>query len=120
MVMSKQWHLIGRGFAGWHSTGIDVSSSGGRLGDYTYWTGKRCDGYLKHAVEGCLVYDAKAADHASFRRLIISGPIVEPKLTVDEGTGGFSYCTVDTFERLLRAIPGVRLWRVRGGKLRRI
>ena len=84
-----RWYVIGRGFAGWHAEGINVSSSGGNLMPYTYWTGEQCTGYLAEAAEGCLVYDAEhlekddAASDA-FMHLVISGPMVKPSLQPDE------------------------------------
>jgi hypothetical protein len=89
----KQYHLIGRGFAGWHAKGIDpsghsFSSSRGSLEDYTYWTGEECYGYLSEACEGCHVYDAQHLEGTSqdkdFASFIIRGPMVDPRLAGGE------------------------------------
>ena len=76
----REWYVIGRGKAGWHATGKNVSSSGGQLNPYTYCSGASCPGYLAGAVEGCLVYDAQDADTAAFVRHVLSGPMVDPTL----------------------------------------
>ena len=83
-----RWHVIGRGFAGWHAEGVNVSSSGGQLMPYTYWTGEQCSGYLSEAVEGALVYDVSHLERdevasEAFMHLVISGPIVKPSLPPD-------------------------------------
>jgi len=88
--MSNKWHVVGRGFAGsWHAEEINVSSSGGSLTPYTYWTGEKCTGYLAEAIEGALVYDAEHLERdevasKAFIHLVISGPIVKPSLPPDE------------------------------------
>lgn len=84
MRRGNRWHVIGRGFAGWHATGKNVSSSGGDAYDRAY---TRADGsvderkgYLSEAYAGCLVYDASEADAAAYTRHVISGPMVDPSL----------------------------------------
>lgn len=84
MAKRKRWYVIGRGFNGWHAEGLDVSSSGGCLEDYTHWTGQKCKGYVSDAYSGCLVYDASEATFAAFSRLVMSGPMVSPKLGLFE------------------------------------
>jgi len=81
----KAWHIIGRGWNGWHAKGIDVSSSGGDLQPRPWHAGGMTTGYLEEAVEGALVYDASEADRETFARLIISGPMVDPRLAPDAG-----------------------------------
>jgi hypothetical protein len=132
-----KWSIIGRGLNGWHAEGTTdqgnrVSSSGGSLEPYTYWTGEQCPGYLAHAVEGALVYDASQADEDAFARLIISGPMVDP--TLPQGTvrklserfpqiwgrltddlGGLDYVATDIFRELLAGVPGVKIGRVANG-----
>jgi hypothetical protein len=74
------WHVIGRGLAGWHASGVNVSSSGGDIRDGEYWTGEPTIKYLSEAIDGALVYDAREADPDAFTRLIVSGPMVNPAL----------------------------------------
>lgn len=81
---AKRWAVIGRGFNGWHATGVDVSSSGGDLNPYTYWTGAAVPGYLAEAIEGALVYDASEADSVAFTRHVMNGPMVNPALAPNE------------------------------------
>lgn len=82
-MTTGKWAVIGRGFNGWHATGDGVSSSGGSLEDYTYWTGKKCNGYLTEAAEGALVYDAENADVNAFVSLVVNGPMVNPAIPPD-------------------------------------
>lgn len=42
------WHVIGRGWNGWHAEGVNVSGTGGDL----------C-GYVAQAFDGATVYDAR-------------------------------------------------------------
>lgn len=99
----KVWHVIGRGFNGWHATGIDVSGSGGNLEPYTY-SGKPVPGYLAEAVEGALVYDAEAAGDA-FVRHVMNGPMVSPKLPAD-GVERFSQKDRETALMMAPALGG--------------
>lgn len=104
--MAKQeWFVIGRGFNGWHAKGVEVSSSGGQLDPYTYWTGAKCEGYLAGAVEGCLVYDAKDADATAFTRFVLSGPMVDPSLPPD-GDDKFTDEDRAAAARMLPALGG--------------
>ncbi len=121
-MSTQTWHVIGRGFNGWHATGINVRSSGGDLMPYTYWTGAACAGYAAEAVEGALVYDAKHLrddqDAAlAFVKHVVTGPMLKPELTEDEGQTAFSFVTVKTFESLLRQIPGIKIGRVINGNV---
>jgi len=79
-MTQSQWHVIGRGLAGWHAKGINVSSSGGDINPGVYWTGAPTRGYLQDAIDGCLIYDASEADETAFTRLILSGPMCNPAL----------------------------------------
>lgn len=69
--------IIGRGKCGWHASGISrwgtFSSSGGELAKYA-----------SEAPEGCPVYDAREADTDAFASLIISGPMVDARLSAGE------------------------------------
>jgi len=102
---TKRWAVIGRGFNGWHATGVDVSSSGGNLDPYTYWTGAPVPGYLAEAVEGALVYDAEKADPKAFIALVMSGPMVNPALPPD-GVDRFSKADRDNALRMAPALSG--------------
>lgn len=95
---TKKWYLVGRGFNGWHAGGINVTSSGGNLD------------YVKDAVDGALVYDAKhledikeAAD--AFAELVISGPMVNPALPRD-GVDRFSIGHREVAKRMLPGLGG--------------
>ena len=134
----KQLLLIGRGFNGWHAAGIDEDgnsfrSSGGRLDDYTYWTGQECYGYLSEAREGCFVYDAEhleGMEEEAFTRFIFRGPMAEAKITHDyaEGfvnehvaladCGGTDFVSPASYIKLLRErVLGIKLGIVRGGQI---
>jgi hypothetical protein len=139
--MGKKYYVVGRGLAGWHAKGINVSSSGGDLDNGVYWTGEPTIGYRHEAVDGALIYDAIDADPDAFTRFIISGPMVDPKLPaggVDRGTlaamvpgleaflglgvaaldpaySGLDNVAVDVYRELLRAIPGIKLGTITGG-----
>lgn len=91
--MDAKWYRIGRGLAGWNALGIDVSSSGGDF-----------EKYLKGAVEGALVYDAKDLKPngmRAFTRLVIDGPLADPKL----GLGEFSKFGKEHREAMARIKP---------------
>lgn len=140
-MTDSQWHVVGRGFAGWYAEGIDVSSSRGTL-----------ERYLRDAADGALVYDADHLqdddDRRAYVSFVVNGPMVDPKLapgTVnsltrgerqvagmmtgpgglqgefrtlalmaqDETYSGLDRVAVDVYERLLRAAcPNVRFGRV--------
>jgi hypothetical protein len=96
--------LIGRGWNGWHASGLTgsgnaFSSSGGTL-----------EGYIAQSTEGCAVYDASEADETAFAHMVISGPMVSHTVTKDEGTGSFDYISVDSYMALLREkVPGIKI-----------
>ena len=100
----KIWHVVGRGFNGWHAQGVDVSGSGGNLDPYTY-CGKPVSGYLAEAIEGALVYDAEKADPAAFTRHVMSGPMVSPALPSD-GVERFSQADRAAALRMAPALGG--------------
>lgn len=104
-MTDKRWAVIGRGFNGWHATGVDVSSSGGQLDPYTYWTGAPVAGYLAEAIEGALVYDAEAADPNAFVKLVMNGPMVNPALPLD-GVDRFTKADRDAALRMAPALGG--------------
>lgn len=79
------WHMIGRGKAGWHASGImdgnKTSSSGGNLLPYMWTpTNEMQDGYAREAIENALVYDADEAPYDEFSKLVIAGPMFEALL----------------------------------------
>jgi hypothetical protein len=82
----RPYHVIGRGFNGWHAVGINVRSSGGDLENGTYWTGAPTTGYRFQCVPDALIYDASEAEYSVFARLVISGPMVDPALAPDAGS----------------------------------
>jgi len=84
MASKHEWYVIGRGLAGWHASGINVSSTGGDLEPRAWWAGGMTTGYLAEAVDGCLIYDASEADARAFTAFILSGPMVDPKLQPGE------------------------------------
>lgn len=117
--MTNRWQLIGIGKAGWHANGVNVSSSGGTLGDY-----------LKDAADGALVYDAEAAEYGPFAKFIIAGPIPAPELEPDgfQPLGGedndpdqprsLDRVGVARYIRLMRErCPGVQFGVVRNGQV---
>lgn len=82
MRHANTWHIIGRGFNGWHAKGThswgdghggEVSSSGGGL-----------DEFLPEAMPGALVYDAEHLRDVPagdvFAQLVIKGPMLDVKL----------------------------------------
>ena len=110
MAGKNEWHVVGRGFAGWHAAGVNVSSSGGNLDPYTYWTGEKCKGYRQEAVEGALVYDAEHLESdrksaSAFIKLILSGPMVSPDLPPD-GVDRFSNADRKSALRMLPGLSG--------------
>jgi len=136
------YSLIGRGKAGWFAEGhsedgsVTTSASRGTL-----------DGYVKEANEGALVYDAEGADDDEYTHFILRGPIVDTRLApgmVDTfketkaltemlpglqdgfrtlalaslaGVSSLDRVSVDVYEKLLRAIPGVKIGKVEGGSV---
>ena len=135
--MTEPYSIIGRGKAGWHAAGHNVSSSGGTL-----------DGYLKDARNGALIYDAHDADTDAFTHLVIAGPMVDPDLppggvrrfgdqdaaarmcgpggltgafktiatlAQDASYSGLDYVACDVYETLLRAVPGMKIGHVHNG-----
>lgn len=147
MADRPRWSLIGRGLAGWHATAKSMTSDGGQLEPYTYWTGERCAGYAAEAEEGALVYDASKADAVAFVNLVVMGPMVDPGLDPHEVRkfddhealgrmlpaleGGYAtvaaatlagLCSLDcvgvgVYEHLLRKVNGIRIGRVHGGRV---
>jgi hypothetical protein len=143
-MKQSKWGVIGRGKVGWHAAGMTeyhsygsstASSSRGSL-----------DEYLKHAIDGCLVYDAENANYDQFVDLIIKGPLVDPNLAAEEhsaldreaaqrilpGLGGayvpltklalagftsLDKVGVKVYACLLRNVPGVKVGWVREGKI---
>jgi hypothetical protein len=87
-MRETRWHVIGRGFAGWHAAGVNVTSSGGDLDPRPWHAGGMTRGYLQDAIDGALVYDAAGADPDAFIDFVYSGPMVNPALDPAE---------VDTF-----------------------
>lgn len=65
--------LIGRGKAGWHSSGISegnqCSSSGATL-----------EKYLEEATDGTVIYDVKEVDISVFTEFVYKGPMFNPLL----------------------------------------
>ncbi|TSA51868.1 MAG: hypothetical protein D4R44_06915 [Actinobacteria bacterium] len=121
------WKIIGRGFAGWHASAHNVTSSGGDINPYTYWTGEQCDGYAQEAEEGCPVYDVRDCEmdpHASelFDKLTISGPMVNVDLS-DEGADAYvdrralEYIPVNEYMRRVSLIPGCKVGYVKNGQV---
>jgi hypothetical protein len=139
MPYDSKWKCIGRGFAGWHASAVDCSSSGGTL-----------EGYLEKAEENALVYDAEESDSEAFINHVMRGPILCHRLSPDEDDkftdadrkaaarimpalgGGFktlaalsqskSYSGLDKvgigiYERLLLQIPGIKIGRVVTGRV---
>lgn len=108
---NEQWAVIGRGLNGWHAISSDgkISSSGGRLENYTYWTGQKCDGYLAAAAEGALLYDAEHLKRTpaedDFARLVLSGPMVDPGLG-PEGVRRFGEQERKAAARMLPGLEG--------------
>jgi len=144
--MQNTWLIIGRGKAGWYADGVDernnhVSSSGGDLNPYTYWTGVLCKGYREEAQNDALVYDATDAPYEDFAHVVISGPMKNVLLapfdyeagfggikgtlspntvfTVESlkamGIGSLSYIGLGIYESLLRQIPSIKFGYVLGG-----
>ncbi len=115
---TREWHIIGRGLNGWHAAGINVRSSGGDIEPRVWWAdGHTIPPYQANAIDGALVYDASEADIDAFSKHVIAGPMVNPALDTDEGTGALQYVTVATMERLLRDIDGMRLGHVQDGEI---
>lgn len=82
-MSNKRFHVIGRGFNGWHATGVNISSSGGTLEDCP-----GCKGYVGEAINGALVYDADPIrtdpDRSSaYVSWVFGGPMVDPSLPPD-------------------------------------
>ena len=90
-TMTQVWHIIGRGWAGWHAKGINVSSSGGDI--VPRWrsehrTAAMMASYCQEAVEGALVYDASGCEatpegREAFIRQVCNGPMCDPSLPPD-------------------------------------
>jgi hypothetical protein len=127
--INKCWEIIGRGFNGWHAKYADCSSSGGNLLPYTYWTGKKRNGYLREAKDGAFVYDAShltGKDSSSFINWVLNGPIVAvemphntinrfnnwPKKTEVYDGGeikGFDYISKDLWiSELIKRVPNIK------------
>ena len=116
---TDEYHIIGRGLVGWHADGINVRSSGGDIEPRTWWTdGHIIPPYQAQAVEGAPVYDAAGADVDAFSKFVISGPMVNPGVPDDQGSGALDYVTVATYVRMLRErVPGVRFGAVHNGEI---
>lgn len=88
--------LIGRGKAGWHSTGLShgnqCSSSGGSL-----------EHYLAEAKDGTWIYDAEEAEDRAFVRWVIAGPMFNPLLKPEE----ISSFSSEDKKTLLGLLPGL-------------
>jgi hypothetical protein len=121
-----RWHIIGRGDAGWHAAGVNVTSSGGSIEAFAWWhDDHRVAPYQESAVDGAPIYDAQDADYAAFSHFVISGPMVDPRLDPDDWKPfrhndpephALDYVGVERYIAMLRvAVAGVRFGRVRGG-----
>ncbi len=130
MTAEREYHIIGRGLAGWHADGVNVRSSGGDIEPRTWWTdGHIIPPYQASAVEGAPVYDASEADVGAYSRFVISGPMVDAKLAGDgwsplggvydpDGPRALDYVGVERYIALLREdVPGVRYGRVHGDEI---
>jgi hypothetical protein len=106
---ATEYRLIGRGFGGWHASGVShgnkVSSRGGALLPEAWWAGGHTKGYLQEAAEGCLVYDASEADEAVFAALVIGGPMCDPTLEPFE-VDGFSDKDRATAQAMMPGLEG--------------
>lgn len=71
--------IIGRGKAGWHSSGLSTWD-GGKTWNRCSSSGAMLETYLSEAEDGCLIYDADAADTDAFARLVITGPMCDASL----------------------------------------
>ncbi len=139
-MTSGGWHVVGRGFNGWHATKPDTSLSG------AYGENRGAE-LAAEAIEGALVYDAKDADYSAFMALILRGPMLccrcEPTevdsfsdhaalavmlpglsdgfesiaKTALAGYSSLDKVGVDVYRGLLAKIPGVRLGKVTDGKI---
>ena len=118
-IATTEYHIIGRGLATWHADGINVRSSGGDIEPRTWWAdGHIIPPYQAQAIEGAPVYDAADADIDAFSKFVISGPMVNPGVTADQGSGALDYVTVTTYVRMLRErVPGVRFGTVHNGEI---
>lgn len=78
----ERFGVIGRGRVGWHAevvprdTGGCITSGSSQGGQF--------DEYVKHAIEGALVYDAASADYSAFAKMVIHGPMLNLRLAPDE------------------------------------
>lgn len=118
--MSKtEWYIIGRGFAGWHATGHNVSSSGGDIVERQHYTGQRMAPYQEAAIDGALVYDASGLEgtdrESAFIRWVCLTPTFRADMAPDAIGGG--YCGIKAFEDSLRQIGGVKFGTVRDGEI---
>ena len=146
--MKTTYHLIGRGFAGWHARGLGddncaVSSSGGNIDPYKYWTGVDCLGYRQEAIDGAIVYDAAHLEDnptasKEFIHFVFAGPMFDPSLkanqinrfndrqtievdNLDALTFGFDGADIrgldmvgsGVYLALLKRIPGIKLGTVK-------
>lgn len=150
-MRDTKWAVVGRMKAGWFADGGGdehnrVSSSGGQLEPYQYWTGEQCSGYAAEAQEGALVYDAEDADYDEITRVVIRGPMKDCSLapfsvspfdleyprtvveieSVDEvtveslaamGVGSLGTVGLGIYEHLLRQIAGIKFGRIHEGKV---
>ena len=87
--------VIGRGWYGWHTDGLDngnrCSSSGGSL-----------ENYLKEAKNGTPVYDASETGN-DFANFIVRGPMIDPCLP----SGQISKFDAELKASLLGMLPGL-------------
>jgi hypothetical protein len=65
-----EYIAIGRMKAGWH--GADLAGGSSR--------GGQLESYVKHAIDGAVVYDASEADYGACVSLVMSGPMFKPTL----------------------------------------
>lgn len=74
MSDGTKWHVIRKGFVGWHADGISKEgwSCTGSGGNFDY--------YMADAADNCLVVDASEVPENDFIHFTISGPMVDLKL----------------------------------------
>ena len=129
--MGKKWYVIGRGFSGWHATGVNVRSSGGYL-ERMPWMKDDESSYAESAVEGALVYDARHLESDTdacntFIDHVVKGPMCDPSLSLDGANrfvahedkpyGALDHVGMGIFETLLRNVRGIKIGHVRNGRV---
>ena len=135
----ENWLEVGCGHAGWHASKHHCSSSGGSLEGYLAEAAEGClvydaekadpNAFIKYVVSGPVVgYDLPAGSVDKFslddrKAMSLMSPGLSggfetiATIALDTKYTGLDRVSLDVYEVLLRAVPGMKVGHVKNGKV---